>query len=122
MRLFGREFVGPAKVLVVMAAVLLISAGMCGLQLTIANKVYNSSGAFGSIMMLMGVLELIAMVVSLVGIAVVLVTLLVRRAFHIEEPHSPDETGRIFHVTSQGDERQEGTAEEPRDKDDDTTR
>ena len=104
MRLFGREVHGPAKVLVIFVAVLLVSAGMCGLQLTMANKIYNSSGAFGAIMMLLGILELIAMLVSLIGIAIVLVNLLVTRLFKREPGPSGGRTEGVFQVTSQTDE------------------
>jgi hypothetical protein len=104
MRLFGREIEGPAKVLVILVAVLLVSAGMCGLQLTIADEIYRGSGGFGSVMMLLGILELIAMLVSLIGIAIVLVSLLVTRFFKRERHPSTDRAGGIFHVTSQPDE------------------
>lgn len=121
MRLFGREFEGPAKALVILVAVLLVSAGMCGLQLTISNEIYNSSGAFGSIMMLLGILELIAMFVSLIGIAIVLVNLLVTRLFG-EPSLATDRTGRIFHVMSQTDEPHDRSSEESRDTDEDSVR
>lgn len=104
MRLFAREVEGPAKVLVIFVAVLLVSAGMCGLQLTIANKIYNSSGAFASIMMLLGILELVAMLVSLIGIVVVLVNLLVTRLFKRKPASSRAGLEGVFHVTSQLDE------------------
>jgi hypothetical protein len=121
MRLFGREFEGSAKALVILVAVLLVSAGMCGLQLTIANEIYNSSGAFGPIMMLLGILELIAMLVSLIGIAIVLVSLLVTRLFG-QLSLSTDQTGRVFQVTSQMDEPHNQASEESRGSDEDTTR
>ena len=121
MRLFGRELRGPAKVLVILVAVLLVSAGMCGLQLTIANTIYNSSGAFGPFMMLLGILELVAMLVSLIGIAIVLVNLLVKRLFG-GRSFSTDQTGRVFHITSQMDSPDDRSSGELQEKDEDSTR
>jgi len=60
MKLFGRELEGRAKTLVILVAVLLLSAGLCGLQL-------NSGGGLGNqifILLPLGVAELIAMFVS----------------------------------------------------------
>lgn len=122
MRLFGREVEGPAKALVILVVVLLVSAGMCGLQITIADKIYNSSGAFGPFMILLGILELIAMLVSLIGIVVVLVNLLVTRLFDPELSDSRGGTERVFHVTSQMDEPDDRSSVESRSTDEDGTR
>ena len=121
MRLFGREIEGPAKALVILVAVLLVSAGMCGLQLTMADKIYNSSGAFGPFMVLLGIVELIAMLVSLAGIAAVLLNLLVTRLFNREPGSSSSGRGRVFHVTSQMDQREERSSGESKDRDEDGT-
>jgi uncharacterized membrane protein SpoIIM required for sporulation len=69
MKIFGRELVGFAKALVVLIAVLLVSAGMCGLQLAIRQ---GSQGDSGAILIPLGIVELIAMLVSAAGIVLVL--------------------------------------------------
>ena len=68
MKLFGSEVTGFAKALVILAAVFLVSSGLCGLQWVIAS---NSQWT-GPILMPIGIIELAAMAVSAVGIVVVL--------------------------------------------------
>jgi hypothetical protein len=69
MRLFGRKLEGFAKTLVVLVAVLIVSSGLCGLQLLVANS--YSSGS-GEVLIALGIAELIAMLVSAVGIVLLL--------------------------------------------------
>jgi hypothetical protein len=122
MKLFGREIEGSAKMQVILVAVLLVSAGMCGLQLTMANNIYNSSGAFGPIMILLGILELIAMFVSLIGIAIVLVHWLARKLLTRDLDSSRGGTVGVFHITSQIDEPDGPSPVESHDTDEDSTR
>jgi hypothetical protein len=68
MRLFGHEFGRRAKTLVILAAVLLVSAGLCGLQLRDANSTHLIADA---IEIPLGVVELVVMFASSVGIVVV---------------------------------------------------
>lgn len=68
MRLFGREVSGFAKALVILAAVFLVASGMCGMQMVFAN-----GGFRGDFLLPMGILELIAMLVSAAGIVLVLI-------------------------------------------------
>jgi hypothetical protein len=85
MKLFGRELVGFAKVLVVLVAVLLVSAGLCGLQLAIGNRLASNSDTF---LMLLGIAELIAMLVSAVGIVLVLLVWGARGLYRLSQAES----------------------------------
>ena len=68
MKLFGREVEGFPKALVVLAAVLLVSSGLCGLQWAISmGSQRDASGLIP-----LGILELVAIFVSAAGIVVVL--------------------------------------------------
>jgi len=70
MRIFGREVEGYPKVLLVLVAVLLVSSGLCGLQLAFAN--IGGNGSDGTILFPLGIVELIVMLLSAGGIVVVL--------------------------------------------------
>jgi hypothetical protein len=94
MKIFGRELVGFAKALVVLIAVLLVAAGMCGLQLAIGN---GSSGNSDAVFEPLGILELIAMLVSAVGIVVVLLAWGARGLYRLslaESKSEAEETSR----------------------------
>ena len=70
MKLFGRELQGRAKTLVILVAVLIVSAGLCGLQ-------SNAGGVLGNqilILLPLGVAELIAIAVSASWILILLIT------------------------------------------------
>ena len=69
MRLFGREIAGYAKTLVILVAVLLVAGGLCGLQLTVYEKTPNAILALFTIT---GVLEILALVISVFGVVIVL--------------------------------------------------
>ena len=68
MKLFGRELEGYARTLVILVAVLLVSSGLCGLQWAMQDKFANG---LGWVLIPLGVVELIAMVLSAGGIMVV---------------------------------------------------
>ena len=68
MKLFGHDVTGLPKALVFLAAVLLVSSGLCGLQLLLSN---NATGGWPFFIPL-GLIELAAMAISAVGILVVL--------------------------------------------------
>jgi hypothetical protein len=72
MNFFGRNLQGPAKVIVIFAAIFLVSAGMCGIQVVLVSHSSRSDN-LASVLMVPGILELLAMAVSLVGIGIVLV-------------------------------------------------
>jgi hypothetical protein len=71
--LFGREMSGFAKALVILAAIFLIAAGMCGMQWAIGNGRLR-----GDYLLPLGLLELLAMLVSAAGILVVLIAWFLR--------------------------------------------
>jgi len=75
MNFFGRNLQGPSKVIVIFAAIFLVSAGMCGIQIAIIDK--SPAGSYGGnaagIFLPLGLIELAAMAVSLVGIVIVLI-------------------------------------------------
>jgi hypothetical protein len=69
MKLFGRELEGYPRTLVVLAAVLLVASGLCGVQWHFSMGSQQGS----AILIPLGVLELIAMLLSVAGIVIVLV-------------------------------------------------
>ena len=68
MNLFGLEVSGFAKALVILAAIFLVASGMCGMQWMIASR-----GLAGDYLLPLGILELIAMLLSAAGIVLVLI-------------------------------------------------
>ena len=78
MKLFGHELVGFAKALAVLVAVFLVSSGLCGLQWFLST---GGGRYFGEISVPLGILELIAMLGSLVGIVLVLIAWGLRALF-----------------------------------------
>jgi len=75
MRLFGHDLVGAAKVLVIFVVVFLVASGVCGLEIAIASQM---SGNSQSALIPFGILDLIVMVVSGLGIVVTLLFLMIR--------------------------------------------
>ena len=73
MKLFGRELSGYARLLVILAAVLLVASGLCGLQLAMGGNPMgsNSAGPLAAIFFIAGLLELIAFWISAAGIVIV---------------------------------------------------
>jgi len=69
-KLIGRDLSGFAKTLVVLVTLLLVSAGLCGLQMQFANAVYNDR--YG-LLIIAGLVELAAMILSAVGIVLMLI-------------------------------------------------
>jgi hypothetical protein len=67
MRIFGREIEGIPKLIVVFAAILLVSSGLCGLQFVYENSVPSG---IGGLFIVAGIVELGLMVVSAGGIVV----------------------------------------------------
>lgn len=68
MKLFGRKLEGYPRALAVLVAVLLIASGLCGVQWLSIGSQRGSD-----ILIPLGVLELIAMLLSATGIVIVLV-------------------------------------------------
>jgi hypothetical protein len=75
MNFFGREIEGHPKALVILVTILLVSGGLCGIQLAIANG--GSPGSYGGnaagILLPLGLIELAAMILSTIGIVIVLI-------------------------------------------------
>lgn len=69
---WGR-FEGLTKLLVICATVLLLASGLCGMQWFIAISSGSSGGGLGTPLIPLGVIELIAIALSMVGIVVILV-------------------------------------------------
>ncbi|HKF48174.1 MAG TPA: hypothetical protein VKB38_12510 [Terracidiphilus sp.] len=65
---------GPAKVAAICAAVLLVSAGLCGAQLLVLNFAAGRSNSLGTAFIVTGALELIAIILSAaVGVIALLI-------------------------------------------------
>jgi hypothetical protein len=73
---------GPAKLLVILATIFLISSGLCGLQFALANPGRVGDSVAGALMPL-GSLELIAILLSAAGIVIVLVFWAVRTVYRL---------------------------------------
>ena len=79
MRLFGREMKGIPKALVILAAVLLVATGLCGLQVIINGK----GGPWTAVLLPLGIVESLTILVSAAGIVVVLIAWAVRGLYRI---------------------------------------
>lgn len=104
-KLFGRELEGYAKVLVVLAAVLLVSSGLCGITVALEGKGgwYNlPNSAWGNFLAFAGLAEMAAMVISGPGIVVVAVALLASRVYERFAKPPKDGVQKLF-----GDERKD---------------
>ena len=71
MKLFSIEENGYPKTILVLAVIFLVSSGLCGLQLVVANSSRGSS--IDWVLIPLGILELVVMVLSAGGIVVVAV-------------------------------------------------
>jgi hypothetical protein len=78
MKLFGHDFQGISKALVIFVAVFLVASGVCGLEIAVASQMHGNSA---SNLIPLGILDLIVMVVSGLGIVVLLLFLLIRAVF-----------------------------------------
>jgi hypothetical protein len=65
MRLFGREVDGIPKLIVVFASILVVSSGLCGLQILTGSE---ESPTFGGLYIITGIVELGLMLISAGGI------------------------------------------------------
>ena len=106
MKILGRTVEGHARALAILVSILLVSSGLCGVQLSFANKIYNSQGVFGFFFMITGLLELIAIGLSAIGIVIVLIAWLISKVFGTSASDSKTERG--FYITSQGDDHGKG--------------
>jgi hypothetical protein len=87
MKLFGSEASSFAKAMIILAAIFLVSSGLCGLQLLLSN---NATGGW-PLFIPLGIIELIAMVVSAVGMLVVLLIGIGSAIYrHIAHPEDSD--------------------------------
>jgi len=73
MNLFGRDYQGFAKWLVLFVMVLLIAGGLCGMQFALVSAAGEKANVFEGFFMLTGIVELGAILISLLGIVVVAV-------------------------------------------------
>jgi hypothetical protein len=91
MNLFGHEVSGFAKALVILVAIFLVASGLCGMQMIAAN-----GGLPGDYFFLLGILELIAMLVSAVGI--------VRLAQSLYDNHSKKQASGLQKLMDSGEQ------------------
>jgi hypothetical protein len=78
MNLFGHKIAGFAKVLVVLSAVFLVSSGLCGMEMFVAN---HRSGGDGTLIVLLGVAGAIGILLSAAGIVLLLIAWGLRAIF-----------------------------------------
>jgi hypothetical protein len=58
---------GPAKWLVLFATILLVASGLCGLQLLMVNSNMYAPNWIGNVFLILGFVEIIAIVISTIG-------------------------------------------------------
>ena len=92
MTMLWNRFQGFARILVFCVTVLLVSSGMCGVQLAILSMGSGSTGgsALVSLFMFTGVVELIAIGLSAGAIIVVLIAWAVRTVYFRSTGRSSD--------------------------------
>jgi uncharacterized membrane protein len=67
------NFEGPAKWLVIAVAALLVSSGLCGLQLGVTARTNQNGAMFARLFIFTGIVELVVMALSACGIVVSLI-------------------------------------------------
>jgi hypothetical protein len=77
MKLFGYELEGFAKALVILVAVFLVASGLCGLQWAASR----GGSRLDAVFLPLGIVELIAILLSAVGIVLVLIAWGIRALF-----------------------------------------
>jgi hypothetical protein len=77
MKMSGENRTGLAKAAAISASILIVSLGLCGMNLLTA-KGLNTSGKFFPVFMVTGVLELIGIFVGLAGLLIVGLLALIR--------------------------------------------
>jgi len=92
MKLFGRSLEGFAKALVILVAIFLVSGGLCGLSLGIANAgVLNGpSSIWGNLLVAAGLASGAIIVLSLLGIVIVAIVWLISAAVRRSSSPSKD--------------------------------
>jgi hypothetical protein len=82
MKLFGRTLDGFAKAIVALVSILLVSSGVCGLSLGITSAGGQSSqgSPLNSLFLATGIASGVTLLVSVLGIALVLVAWLINAA------------------------------------------
>ena len=73
-----KKFSGPGKLLTIFAALFLLSAGLCGMQIAIMNSNGNVGNVVPVLFMGLGYAELFVMLVCILGIIITLIYWIVR--------------------------------------------
>ena len=96
MKLSGRELDALPQALVVLVTVLLVAAGLCGLQWTQMNNPRVQGPAPAVLFVAAGVLEFVAIAASAAGIVVVLILWGVRILYSRFAKPPKDEVQKLF--------------------------
>jgi len=96
MKLFGREIQGFAQWIVFLLCVLLIASGLCGVQWAIATSMHGGMGPPGAIIVIFGIIELIAMLISSIGIVALLIMWPVSIVYDRFSKPAKDTTLKLF--------------------------
>ena len=122
MKLFGRDAEGHPKALVILAAVFLVAAGLCGTQLLILQSGRGGVDSLVIVFGLTGILELAAMAISLALILLVLAAWGRAHLFGSESGPRQDPTELTLNVAGRSNEPEKPTLSEPEGSDEETTR
>ena len=105
MKLFGRNLEGFLKALVVLAAVLLAASGLCGVSSSIAARhgwtllgpTQVPSTALGNTLSTVDLVSLLGIVISVIGIAFVLVAWPISSIYRLVAMPEKDQIESLFH-------------------------
>ncbi|MFZ1085932.1 MAG: hypothetical protein WAN35_13285 [Terracidiphilus sp.] len=105
MKLFGRKLEGFLRALVVLAAVLLVASGLCGLSSsiearhgwTIFGQAHVPNTVFGNTLNTIDLVSLLGIVISVIGIAFVLVAWPISFIYRLVTKPEKDRVESLFH-------------------------
>jgi uncharacterized membrane protein SpoIIM required for sporulation len=99
------EFEGFAKALVICVVVMLVSSGLCGVQWFLATQLGNYGGALSGVLIPLGIIELVAIVVSGSAAVVILLAWAARTLYLRISGRNPDEGEQIQTLFPHDDDR-----------------
>ncbi|HWE86753.1 MAG TPA: hypothetical protein VG267_17545 [Terracidiphilus sp.] len=100
MKLPWANLEGPARMLSICAAVFLVSGGLCGIQWAVASGSSSFGQALVGLFMVTGLAELVAMAISLVGMAVAII-LWIAGAIYDRASGPSDRTQKLFDTSDE---------------------
>ena len=99
MKLFGREIEGYGKALLVLAAIFLVSSGLCGVTVSMEGKggfLNLPNNAWGQFLGIAGLVEFGAMIISGGGIVLVAIAWMVTVVYGLTAKPPKDRVQKLF--------------------------